>query len=137
MKTPVKRRTGEATASNVSTEQTWGTGDRRPATGESPYQIPTFNTTDWCTGDRRPATGESPYQIPTFNTTDWCTGDRRVAVSDSNVQHNRLVYGRPATGDRRVAVSDEWRTGVSTSNVKTQQISTPAIWRTGDRRLLN
>ena len=23
-----------------------------------------------------PATGESPYQIPTFNTTDWCTGDR-------------------------------------------------------------
>ena len=46
-----------------------------PATGESPYQIPTSNTTDWytgeaayrrpATGDRRPATGESPYQLPT------------------------------------------------------------------------
>ena len=69
-----------------------------PATGESPYQIPTFNTQQLstpakrCTGDRRPVTGESPYQIPTFNTTNWYTGE--------------AAYRRPATGDRRVAVSD-------------------------------
>ena len=39
------------------------------------------------TGDRRPATSESPYQIPTFNTTDWYTGEaahRRISCERNN-----------------------------------------------------
>ena len=135
MKTPAKRRTGEVTASNVSTEQTWCTGKSaytgESITSKSAYRIPTFHTTDGytgdartdvpATGDRRPATGDRrvAYQIPTFNTTDWytgeaayrrpATGDRRVAVSDSNVQHNRLVHcrsGVPATGNRQPATGE-------------------------------
>ena len=67
------------------------TGDRRPATNESPYQIPTFNTTDWYTG-------EAAYRRP-------ATGDRRVAVSDSNVDvyktdRRELDQLRSIDGDR-------------------------------------
>ena len=56
MKTPAKRRTGEVTA-NVSTEQTWCTGESSSTgesiTSKSAYQIQTFNTTNWY--------GESAY----------------------------------------------------------------------------
>ena len=83
-----------------------------------------------CTGDRRPATGESPYQIPTFNTTDRYTGEaayRRPASRRIRFQRSTQQIGTPAnwrTGDRRPA-SRRIRFQRST-----QQIGTPANWRT-------
>ena len=148
MKTPAKRRTGEATASNVSTEQTWCTGDRRPATGESPYQIPTLDTTDWCTGDRRPAsrrirfqrstqqmvyrrpaTGESPYQIPTFNTTDWYTDElayRRINSKRNNTADQytgELAHRRPASVEliRTSSVADKMPQLDTTVNTRSKR----------------
>ena len=125
MKTPAKRRTGEVTAFNVSTEQTWCTGDRRPATGD---RRP-------ATGDRRvavsdsnvphnrlvhrrsgvPATGESLYQIPTFNTTDWYTDKlayRRINSKRNNTADQytgELAYRRPASVEliRTSSVADK------------------------------
>ena len=64
---------------------------RRPATGNRRVAVSDSNVQHNRLVHRRigvPATGESPYQIPTFNTTDWYTGEsayRRVAVSTSNV----------------------------------------------------
>ena len=110
MKTPAKRRTGEVTASNVSTEQTWCTGES-PYTGESitsesAYRIQTFNTTNWYTGEsaytgesitinRRIRFQRSTQQIGT--PANRCTQANRLpsfGVSDSNVQLNRLVHRR-------------------------------------------
>ena len=131
-----------------------------PATGESPYQIPTFNTTDWYTG-KSAYTGESitilrriRFQRPKQQIGTPAkrrTGDRRVAVSDSNVQHNRLVHrqiGVPATGESPYQIptfnTTDWHTGeaayrrVASRCIRfqrpTQQIGTPARRRTGDRR---
>ena len=146
MKTPAKRRTGEVTASNVSTEQTWCTGES-PYTGESitsesAYRIQTFNTTNWYTGESA-YTGESitinrrirfqrstnrlahrrisvhrridyhysAYQIPTFNTTNWYTGELAY-TGESITIHRRIRFQR-----------------------STQQIGTPANWRTQANRL--
>ena len=83
---------------------------------------------------------------------------QQIGVSDSNVQLHRLIHrrsGKPATGDRRPATGNRrpasrrirfqrstqqigtpanWRTDVSAPNATTQLMSTPANWRTGDRR---
>ena len=117
--TPAKRRTGDrrvaVSDSNVQHNRLVHRRSSVPATGESPYQIPTFNTTDWYTGKaayRRPASRRIRFQRSTQQIGTPAkrrTGDRRVAVSDSNVQHNRLLHRRsgvPATGDRRSATGD-------------------------------
>ena len=74
------------------------TGDRRPASRRIRFQRSTQQIGTLpkrCTGDRRPATGESPYQIPTFNTTDWCTGDRRPASRRIRFQRSTQQIGTP------------------------------------------
>ena len=111
-------------------------------------------------------TGESAYQIPTFNTTDWRTGESAytgesitilIGVSDSNVQHNKLVHRRIGV-HRRIDYhhsayqiptfnTTNWYTGESAYTGEsitiirrirfqrpTQQVGTPAKQRTGDRR---
>ena len=85
MKTPAKRRTGEVTASNVSTEQTW-------CTGESPY-----------TGES--ITSESAYRIQTFNTTNWYTGES--AYTGESITINRRIRFQRSTNrlaHRRISV---------------------------------
>ena len=84
--TPAKRRTGDrrvaVSDSNVQHNRLVHRRSGVPATGESPYQIPTFNTTDWYTGEaayRRPATGD---RRP-------ATGDRRPASRRINFQRKR------------------------------------------------
>ena len=124
MKMRAKRRTGEVTASNVSTEQTWCTGEsayigesitinRRirfqrstqqigtPANRRTQaYQIPTFNRLV----HRR--IGVPAYQIPTFNTTDWYTGESA---------YRRIRFQRPT---QQIGTPANRRTGVSDSNVQ-------------------
>ena len=146
MKTPAKRRTGEVTASNVSTEKTWCTGES-PYTGESitsesAYRIQTFNTTNLYTGESA-YTGESitMNRRIRFQRSTNRLAHRRISVqqanrlpligvSDSNVQHNRLVH-------RRIGVHKRIDYHKSAYQIPTfnQQIGTPANQRTQANRL--
>ena len=146
MKTPAKRRTGEVTASNVSTEQTWCTGESpytcESITSESAYRIQTFNTTDWYTSESV-YTGESitiirriRFQRPTQQIST--PANRRTqanrlpsfGVSDSNVQLTDWHTGESAyTGE---SITINWRIRFQRS---TQQIGTPANRRTQANRL--
>ena len=103
----------------------WYTGEaayRRPATGDRRVAVSDSNVQHNRLVHRQsgvPATGESPYQIPTFNTTDWYTGEaayrrpasRRIRFQRSTQQigtpaRRRTGDRRPATGDRRPATGD-------------------------------
>ena len=118
MKTPAKRRTGEVTASNVSTEQTYVPANRRSQANRLPANRRIGfkrSTQQICTPANRRIQGridyhKSAYQIPTFNTTDWYTGESAY-TSKSITIIRRIRFKRI-----------------------TQQIGTPAKRRTGDRR---
>ena len=118
MKTPAKRRTGEVTASNVSTEQAWCTGESA-YTGESitinrriRFQRSTNRLVHRRIGVHvRIDYHYSAYQIPTFNTTDWYTGES-ACTGESITINRRIRFQR-----------------------STQQISTPANRRTRANRL--
>ena len=101
-----------------------------PASGESPYQVPTFNTTDWYTGEyQRPASCRIRFQrstqqistLPKRRTGDWRPASRRIRFQRSLQQ-----IGTPSN----------WRTDVSAPNVTTQQISTPAYRRPASVELI-
>ena len=74
-----------------------------------------------------PVTGESPCQIPTFNTTDWYTGKAAYRRPASR----RVRFQRPT---QQIGTPANWRTDVSAPNATTRQISTQANRRTHDRR---
>ena len=136
MKTPAKRRTGEVTASNVSTEQTWCTGESlytgESITSESAYRIQTFNTTNWYTGESA-YTGESitmnrrirfqrstnrlaQRRISVHRWIDYHLSAYQIPTSNTTDWYTgEAAYRRPASGESPFQIptfnTTDWYTG--------------------------